>query len=747
VAKRPFKRRAPVSGTGALPDRDQLLRHIEDNGPGNRRDLARALGVKGRDRTALKRMVRELERDGALPDAPRASPAPRRREDGGLPSVAVLEVTGIAADGELLARPLNTAGQAESPDIVVAPERGRAPGVGDRILARLSARPEGHYEARIMRVLPAQPSRFVGEVERARDGLRVRPARSRGAPELRVRPADSLAAEPGELVVVERLASQALGPGYGRITERLGEAGDPRTVSLLAAHSYDLPMAFSPAAEHQAAVARPVISGDGRQDLRDLPLVTIDGADARDFDDAVWAARDGAGWHLVVAIADVAHYVRPGDPLDLEARERGNSVYFPDRVLPMLPHALSSGLCSLRPGEDRACLAAHLWLDASGRTRRHRFERAIMHSKARLTYEQVQAAADGAADEVTSPLIASVIEPLYGAFGALLEAREKRGTLDLEVPEVQIVLDEAGRPTDARGRARLDSHRLIEEMMIAANVAAAEALEQASAPCMYRVHDRPDPVKIEALVQLLASLGLARGRGVLAQPKDLTRLIRRLESPELVQLVSTMVLRAQSQAAYSPQNLGHFGLNLGRYAHFTSPIRRYADLLVHRSLIRALKLGEGGLETMPGGEEWTELGAELSRRERRAMEAERTATDRFLAILMAHEVGSSFAATVTGVQRFGLFVRLDETMAEGLVPIARLGEEYFSHDPARHALRGERSGKAFALGDRLRVELTEVDLASGQLTFRPLEHTPGPAGRAAAAARGGRRRFPRRTRR
>jgi ribonuclease R len=743
---RKFKRRSPAEGSGALPDRDQLLAHIEASGTADKRDLMRELGVKGRDRTALKRMLRDLEDEGALPDLPAA---PRRRDEGGLPPVAVLEVSGMAADGELLARPLNLTENAEPPAIVVASERGRAPGVGDRILARLSRRGEG-YEARVMRVLPAQPSRFVGELEHARDGLRVRPAGSRGAGEVRVRPADSLGAEPGELVVVERLAGQALGPGYGRVSERLGDAGDPRTISPLAAHTYDLPMAFSPAALRQAEAARPVTAGDGRQDLRELPLVTIDGADARDFDDAVFATRDGTGWHVVVAIADVAHYVRPGDPLDLEARNRGNSVYFPDRVLPMLPEALSNGLCSLRPGEDRACLAAHLWLDASGRLRRHRFERALMRSRARLTYEQVQTAADGAPDDATAPLLGSVIEPLYGAFAVLLEAREKRGTLDLEVPEVQIRLDGTGRPVGAVGRARLDSHRLIEEMMIAANVAAAEALEQASAPCMYRVHDRPDPVKIEALVQLLESLGLARGRGVLAKPKDLTRLIRRLETPELVQLVSTMVLRAQSQAAYSPHNLGHFGLNLGRYAHFTSPIRRYADLVVHRSLIRALKLGEGGLETMAGGEDWAELGALLSRRERRAMEAERSAMDRFLAILMASEVGSSFAATVTGVQRFGLFVRLDETMAEGLVPIGRLGEEYFHHDPVRHALRGERSGRAFALGDRLRVELTEVDVAAGQLTFRPLEHTPGPAGKAAAAARGGgRRRAPmrRRTRR
>jgi ribonuclease R len=728
---RKFKRRSPGHGSGALPDREGLLAQIAASGTADGRDLARALGVKGRDRTALKRMLRDLEAQGALPDRPAA---PRRRDEGGLPPVAVLEVSGMAADGELLARPVNVAEHAEAPAIVVASERGRAPAVGDRILARLSRRADG-YEAQVMRVLPAQPARFVGEIERARDGLRVRPAGSRGAGELRVRPADSLGAEPGELVVVERLGAQVLGPGYGRVTERLGEAGDSRTVSLLAAHTYDLPMAFSAAALRQAEAARPVVPGPDRRDLRDLPLVTIDGADARDFDDAVFAKRDGAGWHLVVAIADVAHYVRPGDALDLEARERGNSVYFPDRVLPMLPEALSSGLCSLRPGEDRACLAAHLWLDASGRVRRHRFERGLMRSQARLTYEQVQAAADGALDDLTGPLTASVVEPLYGAFAALLAAREQRGTLDLDVPEVQILLDGDGRPVGARGRARLDSHRLIEEMMIAANVAAAETLEQAAAPCMYRVHDRPDPVKIEALVQLLQSLGLARGRGVLAKPKDLTRLIRRLESPELVHLVSTMVLRAQSQAVYSPHNLGHFGLNLGRYAHFTSPIRRYADLVVHRSLIRALKLGEGGLERAPGGEDWAELGTELSRRERRAMEAERTATDRFLAILMASEVGSSFAATVTGVQRFGLFVQLDETMAEGLVPIGRLGEEYFSHDPVRQALRGERSGRVFALGDRLRVELTEVDLARGQLTFRLLAHDPGPAAITAGRAR------------
>jgi ribonuclease R len=406
----------------------------------------------------------------------------------------------------------------------------------------------------------------------------------------------------------------------------------------------------------------------------------------------------------------------------------------------MLPEVLSNDLCSLRPDEERACLAVNMWFDRQGRKLRHRFSRGVMRSRARLTYEQVQAAADGAPEGATLPLLDPVIRPLFGVFAALLDARRRRGTLDLDLPETLIRLDDAGRPVAVERQARLGAHRLIEEFMIAANVAAAETLEQAGWPCMYRVHDRPDPVKLEGLAELLGQLGLERSPDDLARPKDLARLLERVRDDALAPLISTLVLRAQSQAVYSPHNIGHYGLNLGRYAHFTSPIRRYSDLLVHRALIRVLKLGEGGLAD--GNDDWHQLGVWLSGCERRAMEAERAARSRFVALLLAERVGSEFDATITGVQRFGVFVQLVDSMAEGLVPIAVIGDEFFVHDPGRHALIGQNSGTALALGDRVRVELTEVDALAGQLTFRLLDHTPGPA--AAAAARAFRRQ-PRRT--
>jgi ribonuclease R len=687
-------RRHRISGrTGSrVPGREYLLRHLEQSPPGtSKRDLAR---------------------------------------------VAVLEVTGLDPDGELMARPLSRAdGPAEATRVLLLGGRlrSRAPGIGDRVLARLSRTRGDDYRGEIIRVLPKAPSRVVGVLERAGDGRRVRPLGERGRG-LELRAADAGGAESGELVVAERIGGRELGLDRGRVIERLGQPGDPRVISLMAAHSFDLPIAFAPEAEAEAARATPIV-GERREDLRDLPLVTIDGADARDFDDAVFAAPDDdpanpGGWQVAVAIADVAHYVRPGGALDREARRRGNSVYFPDRVLPMLPEALSNDLCSLRADEDRACLAVRMRFDRRGRKLGHRFVRALMRSRARLTYEQVQAAADGAPDETTAPLLEGTIQPLFGAFSALLEARRRRGTLDLDLPETLVRLDDGGRPVAVDRRARLDAHRLIEEFMIAANVSAAEALEQAGWPCMYRVHDRPDPVKLEGLAQLLEQLGLARGRGDLARPRDVARLLERLREHALAPLIGNLLLRAQSQAVYSPHNIGHYGLNLGRYAHFTSPIRRYADLFVHRALIRVLGLGEGGLE--PADDDGHQLGASLSRCERRAMEAERTVRDRFVALLLAERIGSAFEATVTSVQRFGLFVQLAETLAEGLLPVSALGREYFVHDPAGHALIGQESGTAFALGDRIGVELVEVDALAGQLTFRLLDHTPGPAADAAA---------------
>jgi ribonuclease R len=725
------------SAPGRLPSRDELLRYIEANpDETSRRDLARAFQVKSGERAELTRMLRELEASGALPGRRRSPRAAARGDE--LPSVAVLEVTALDPDGDALARLARDAGNRAngSPTVrLQANTRVRAPGVGDRVLARLSRR-GGEWHGQIIRSLTKLPRRVLGVVEAGAGRLRIRPLGER-ARQLELAPADAAGALAGEIVLAEPTGERALGPDRARVLERLGRPGDPRTVSLIAAHSFELRVAFPPELERMTAADAEPFAREGRDDLCPLPLVTIDGADARDFDDAVSAAPDDdpanpGGWQVVVAIADVAHYVRPGAALDREARQRGNSAYFPDRVLPMLPEALSNDLCSLRPEEDRACLAVRMWLDRDGTKLRHRFARGVMRSRARLTYAQVQAAADGAPDALTAPLQEAVIRPLFGAFAALLEARRRRGTLDLDLPETAIRLDDAGRPIAIERQQRLDSHRLIEEFMIAANVAAAETLEEAGWPCMYRVHDRPDPVKLEALVQVLAQLGLERGRGDLARPKDLARLLERLRDDERAPLISTLVLRAQSQAVYSPHNIGHYGLNLGRYAHFTSPIRRYADLLVHRALIAALRLGEGGLAG--GADDWPELGAWLSRCERQAMEAERTARNRFIALLLAERIGGAFDATVTGVQRFGLFVQLTDTLAEGLVPVAVIGHEFFVHDPGRHALIGQESGTALALGDRVRVELTEVDETAGQLTFRLLDHTPGPAAAAAARA-------------
>ena len=725
-------RQGPRARRARVPQAGDVLDHLEQAGGGaTEHELARAFGVKRRDRFRLKRVLREIEDGAAL--------RPRRRRSGAPPSVAVLDVAALDGDGEPLAR-LASEPEDTEPRIRVlgGAGRGPAPAVGDRVLARLLWQ-EDQPSAEVIRTLQREPRRLVGLLQRGPEGLRLQPTGDGGGRELLVSERDRAGAGPGDLVVAERMGGAALGFGRAKVVERLGRPDEPGAISLFAAQTFGLPIAFPPEVEAQAAAAQPVTLA-GRTDLRRLPLVTIDGADARDFDDAVFAEPDAdpantGGWHLVVAIADVAHYVRPGDPLDGEARRRANSVYFPDRVLPMLPEALSNGLCSLRPGEDRACLAVHLWYDRRGRMLRHRFERALMRSRARLVYEQVQAAADGAPDAVTGPLLESVVRPLYGAYAVLAKARRRRGTLDLDLPEAEVRLGPVGRPEAIVTRPRVDSHRLIEEFMIAANVAAAQTLDQAGMHCMYRIHDAPDPLKLEALAQLLQSLGMGRGPGALARPADLSRLLEQLKEHELSPIVSQLVLRAQSQAAYAPRNIGHFGLNLGHYAHFTSPIRRYADLVVHRALISTLRLGDGGLEESVTLDELQTLGAHLSRAERRAMEAERNALSRFTALLMSERIGGTFAGVITGVQKFGVFVRLDETMAEGLVPARTLGEP-FTYDPARQVLLGRLSGSALALGDRVAVELTEADVLTGQLTFRLVDHTPGAAARAAARPRG-----------
>ena len=597
-----------------LPSKDELIRFLASSPDEiTRRDLARAFQLKGQERADLRAMMRDLESDGLLARGHKK----RVRPVGRLPGVIVANVKALDDDRDLIAEPASRSDDVPSARILLVEDgRGRAPKIGDRVLARLNHLEGQIYEGRVIKILPKVPSRMIGVLEQARGGLVVRPIGRAPNRELRIDRTAIAEAEPGDLVVVESEDDRPLDHGPAKVKERLGHVDDAGAVSLLAAHQHDLRLAFPPEVLETAEAAEPVTL-EQRTDLRELPLVTIDGRDARDFDDAVYARADDdpknpGGWQITVAIADVAHYVRPGSPLDVEASLRGNSTYFPDRVLPMLPEALSNGLCSLRPNEERACLAVHMWLDRAGNKKKHRFERGLMRSSARLTYEQVQAAKDGQPDEQTEPLLETVIEPLYGAFAALITARQKRGTLDLDLPELRMVLDESGKPVDVKRSIRLDAHRLIEEFMILANVAAAETLEAKAVPCMYRVHDKPDPVKLEGLGQLLKSLGIVRQGIMNAKPKDLARLLDKTRDHPLSPMVSSMLLRAQNQAVYTPHNIGHYGLNLGRYAHFTSPIRRYADLLVHRSLIRALKLGEGGFTDDVDLEAFGELGGRIS---------------------------------------------------------------------------------------------------------------------------------------
>jgi ribonuclease R len=588
--------------------------------------------------------------------------------------------------------------------------------LGQRVLARVRPTGGGRYEGRTVKRLAETPGRILG-VFRPPD--RLVPTDRRAKAEWHVPRGEDAGAEAGEIVLAEPLPHARFGLKPARVVERLGRMGDARSVSLIVITTHDIPVEFPDAALAEAARARAVVLGK-RTDLRGLPLVTIDGEDARDFDDAVFAERDGDGWRLIVAIADVAHYVRPGSALDRAAFVRGNSCYFPDRVVPMLPEALSNGWCSLRPGEDRGCLFVEMHVDRSGRKTAHRFGRGLMRSAARLTYEQVQEAADRGVD---LGLPDGALTHLYDAFRALLTAREARGTLDLDLPERKVVLDDQGRVASVAPRPRLDSHRLIEEFMVLANVAAAEELERRHQPCMYRVHAPPSKEKLASLRSFLHGLGISLPPGDQVHPRDLDRILRRVAGTDAAPIVNEVMLRSQSQAAYDPENIGHFGLALPRYAHFTSPIRRYADLLVHRALIRGLRLGAGGLaEDEPP--RFPDIAEHITATERRAALAERDAVDRYLAAYMADKVGAVFAARISGVTRFAIFVTVTDSGASGIVPVSTLPDDFWMHDEAAQTLTGRRTRIVFRLTQEVEVRLAEASPITGGLVFHIMQGMP-----------------------
>ncbi len=735
-----------------LPSKQEILDFLATaTGEAGKREIARAFGIKGSDRIALKQLLRDMADDGLIASSRRKLTRP-----GVLPPVTVIELVSRDADGEFIAKPaVWDEEHGPAPRILMAEgkrDTGPVAGIGDRVLARitaLGADADYPYQARTIKRL-ARATRSLLGIFRALSGGAgvIDPVDRKQLKEWPVPRGQTNEAENGELVRFELTRTSRMGVQTARVAERLGNPQAQQMMSLIAVHAHGLPDAFPEDALAEAQAARePDLKR--REDLTHLPLVTIDPSDARDHDDAVWAEADPnpanrGGWVVIVAIADVASYVRPGSALDKEARKRGNSVYFPDRVVPMLPERISNELCSLIENEARPCLAVRMIFDKDGRKLSHRVFRALMRSAASLTYEQAQSAIDGRLDEVTGPLLETVLRPLWGAHASLVLARTERGPLDLDLPERKILLDDRGRVRGVASPPRLDAHRLIEEFMIAANVAAAETLEAKRSPLIYRVHDSPSKQKLAALGEFLSTIGIKLPKSGTLKPAQFNRILADTRATPTAELVGEVILRSQAQAEYKASNFGHFGLNLRRYAHFTSPIRRYADLIVHRALVRAIGAGPDGL-TDTEMSELEEISGHISDTERRAMAAERETADRLIAAYLADRIGAKFQARVSGLVRTGLFVRLTETGADGFVPASSIGHEYFFHDETRQALVGEDTGLAYRLGDPVEVRLVEAIPTAGALRFEMLSEGRSigarPKGASRPSDRGGSQRY------
>lgn len=715
-------KRPPVGKSKGLPDKDSLRDYLVScETPVGKRDIARHYGLKGQERVALKALLRELVDEGSIEKT--LSKTYRAREN--LPPTLLAEIDEIDLDGEIIARPVDWQGKGQAPKIYVITSKraGLDVAVGDKVLLRVKKRGNGDYEGSLMKTQAAATGAVTGILRLTRSSATVSPADKSIKEDYTIPPEYLKGAQNDDLVVIEEIPPTRAYPRHkkpARIVEVLGNRYDPRLITLIAIHAHGIPNVFPEKAKQEAKEAlAPTL--DGREDLRDLPLVTIDGIDARDYDDAVYACADQdpknpGGWKIVVAIADVSSYVTPGSALDQEAFERGNSTYFADRVVPMLPEELSNDLCSLMPGVDRACVAAHMRIDKNGALKDYRFARALMRSHARLTYEQVEQAYKGEGDAKTVPLIELVIKPLYGAYKVLDQAREKRGALDLDVPERKVIIDEKGDIAGVATRERLDSHKLIEEFMILANVAAASQLEEKHAPCLYRIHERPAPDRLEATAAFLKELNYSVPRGEAVKPANLNVVLREAEKRDESQLINTLILRTQSVAAYSPDNIGHFGLALQKYAHFSSPIRRYADLIVHRSLVRACRLGEHGLTDVESAS-LNDIAEHICFTERRSMMAERDTVNRFSALYLSRKIGSEFKGRISSVTHFGLFVMLDDTGADGIVPMRNLPRDYYIHDEKHHALIGRSSGRSYRLAQQVVVRLLEADPIRGSTVF------------------------------
>ncbi|MEJ7933691.1 ribonuclease R [Sphingobium sp. AN558] len=715
-----------------FPTRDQVMDFITTSDqPAGKREIAKAFGLKGQEKIALKALLRDMADEGLLDHGP----ARAFHKMGGVPKVTVLRIVDVD-DTTLIATPERWEAEGHPAPRIRIVDRGKrsALTVGDRILARTEEAGNG-WLAHPMKKLEKATETLLGVVHVGEDGkLWLRPVDKRIRNDWPI--SDAGSAKKGDLVLADPTGRPPR--VSARVTDILGDPFAPRSFSLIAIHKHGIPHVFPEGVEDEAVAASALpLHEDKREDLRTLPIVAIDPSDARDHDDAVWAAPDEdpanpGGFRAVVAIADVSYYVRPGSALDREARKRGNSVYFPDLVVPMLPHHLSSDICSLRAGQDRAAMACHLVIDAQGKVTSSRFTRAVIRVAAVLAYEDAQAAIDGTKD---NDLLDVALKPLWACWALLRQARDSREPLALDLPERRVVLDEWGKIVSVAVRERLDAHMLIEDFMIAANVAAAKALEAKKAPVMYRVHEPPSRDKLVALKEYLATFDMDFALGQVIRPSTFNQLIRKVGENEARDQIMQQILRSQTQAYYAPANMGHFGLALGSYAHFTSPIRRYSDLLVHRALVGgyglelpAPKGGDIPAKTSLSAEDhenMARVGELISQHERRAMEAERDTIDRYVAAYLAAHVGETVKARITGVQNFGFFATVEGLGGDGLVPVSTLGAERFFFDEAGKALQGVESGDRYTVGQKLELRLAEADPINGVLRF---ELPDAPAG-------------------
>lgn len=713
------KTRAAKRAAASAPSREQILKFVAENPQRNsKRDISKAFNIKGADKIHLKAVLRELIDEGKIERRGK-----RLSKPGGLPPVTVIDILTRDRDGGLLAKPVDwdEAKQGKAPVIEVSSRtngKEKVAGIGDRVLAKVfRIGSSDRFTAKTIKILPKQDTQMLGVIRINDDGIRLEPAiRRQGEMEI---PADLIGeAVDGDLVTVETVRGPKYGLKRAKVTSVIGSFQSEKAVSTIAIYANEIPHVFPQSVIDESEKIQPVSQGK-REDWRDVPLITIDPADAKDHDDAIQAQADPdvAGGHIVcVAIADVSAYIKSGSAMDTEALLRGNSVYFPDRVVPMLPERISNNLCSLREGEDRPALAVKMIFDAEGRKTKHTFHRILMRNHANLAYPRFQAAIDGKPDEKAKPLMRDVLEPLYAAYKCMTRGRNTRQPLELDLPERKIILKEDGTVDRVLVPERLDAHKLVEECMIQANVCAAETLERKRQKLIYRVHEPPSLDKMEKLREFLTSLDMTLAKPGNLRAMHFNQILSKVRGTENEELVSQVVLRSQSQAVYAAENQGHFGLQLARYAHFTSPIRRYADLIVHRALVGSLGLGEGGITP---NEEATldDIAAGISLTERRAMQAERETIDRLIAGFLSEQIGSSFHGRINGVTRAGLFVTLDDTGADGFIPISLLGDEYFIFDDTIHAVIGEISGQQYQMGQRVEVKLVEAAPIAGALRF------------------------------